>query len=100
MHCLRLAVQNCGKAVDEDIEITFEITQKALLTLAEFPHFENDEMRYLLNNCDMRVLFGIDSTAEYNKYSESEKNHFAHYIPVAEGVLKVQNSDSRPKEQI
>ncbi|RKJ45385.1 hypothetical protein D7X98_07455 [bacterium 1XD8-76] len=82
MHCLRLAVQNCGKAIDEDVEITFEIPQKALLILAEFPQFENDEMGYLLNNCDMRVLFGIDSTAEYIKYSKSEKNHFVDYIPI------------------
>lgn len=81
MHCLRLAVQNCGKAFDEDVEIIFEIPQKALLILEEFPHLENKEMGYLLNDCDMSVLFGIDSTAEYIKYSESEKNHFAGYIP-------------------
>lgn len=53
-----------------------------MLILAEFPQFENVEMGYLLNNCDMRVLFGIDSTAEYIKYSKSEKNHFVDYIPI------------------
>lgn len=81
MYCLRLAVQNCGKAFDEDVEIIFEIPQKALLTLEEFPHLENKEMGYLLNYCDMSVLFGIESTAEYIKYSESKRNHVADYTP-------------------
>lgn len=73
-NCIRLAVQNCGKAADEDAEITFEIPQNALLTLDGFPKFSNDEMGYLLNNCDMSALFGIDSTAEYLDYYESERN--------------------------
>lgn len=72
--CIRLAVQNCGKAIDEDVEITFEIPQKALVTLDKFPKFNNDEMGYLLNDCDMSILFGIDSTAEYVDYSESERD--------------------------
>ena len=73
-NCIRLAVQNCGKAVDEDVEIAFEIPRSSLLTLEGFPKFNNDEMGYLLNDCDMSVLFGIDSTAEYIDYSESERN--------------------------
>lgn len=84
--CLRLAVQNCGKAIDEEVEIAFEIPQKALLTLTEFPHFENDEMGYLLNNCDMGVLFGIDSTAEYVVYSESERNRTSYHSPKPYGL--------------
>ena len=84
--CLRLAIQNCGKAIDEDVEITFEIPQKSLLTLTEFPNFKNDEMGYLLNDCDMSVLFGIDSTAEYVEYSESERNRTANYTPRPYGL--------------
>lgn len=85
-YCLRLAVQNCGKAIDEDVEIAFEIPQKALLTLTEFPHFENDKMGYLLNDCDMSVLFGIDSTAEYVEYSDSERNRTSFYTPRSSGL--------------
>lgn len=73
-HCIRLAVQNCGKAIDEDVEITFEIPQNVLLTLEGFPKFKNDEMGYLLNDCDMSTLFGISGTAEYIDYFESERN--------------------------
>lgn len=84
--CLRLAIQNCGKAIDEDVEISFEIPQNALLTLEEFPLFENDEMGYLLNDCDMSVLFGINSTAEYIEYSESERNIPTTYTPRPVGL--------------
>ena len=80
-NCMRLAIQNCGKAIDEDIEITFEIPKNSLLTLDNFPRFNNDEMGYLLNDCDMSVLFGISSTAEYVNYAESERNHSNSYTP-------------------
>lgn len=78
--CLRLAVQNCGKAIDEDVEITFEIPKKSLITLNEFPRFTNDEMGYLLDDCDMSILFGITATAEYFEYSESKKTYSANYV--------------------
>lgn len=71
--CLKLAVQNCGRAIDEDVEITLEIPQKSLLTLTEFPDFKNDEMGYLLNDNDMYELFGINGTDEYLDYSNSSK---------------------------
>ena len=85
-HCMRLAIQNCGQAIDEDVEISFVIPQNSLLTLNEFPQFENSEMGYLLNDCDMSVLFGIDSTAEYIKYSESERNRYSNYSPHSVGL--------------
>ena len=73
MNCIKLAVQNCGKTIDEDVEITFEIPKESLITLSEFPEFNNSEMGYLLTDCDMSVLFGIESTSEYIEYSESER---------------------------
>ena len=74
MNCIKLAVQNCGKAIDEDVEITFEVPKDSLLTLSEFPKFNNAEMGYLLTDCDISILFGIESTSEYIEYSESEQN--------------------------
>lgn len=79
MKCIKLAVQNCGKAIDEDVEITFEVPQESLVTLSEFPQFNNEEMQYLLTDCEMSVLFGINGTADYIGYSESEKNGRTHY---------------------
>ena len=74
MNCIKLAILNCGKAIDEDAEITFEVPKESLLTLGEFPKFNNAEMGYLLTDCDMSILFGIEGTSEYIEYSESEQN--------------------------
>jgi hypothetical protein len=74
MNCIKLAIQNCGKAIDEDAEITFEVPKESLLTLGEFPKFNNAEIGYLLTDCDMSILFGIEGTSEYIEYSESEQN--------------------------
>lgn len=84
--CIRLAIQNCGKAIDEDVEITFEVPQKSLLALDEFPQFSNKIMGYLLNECEMDTLFGIDSTAEYVEYSESQKNSSHYYRSSSHGL--------------
>lgn len=73
MRCMKLAVQNCGNAIDEDIEIVLTISKSALLTVDEFPPLNNAEMGYLLRECEMDVLFGIGSTAEYIEYFESKK---------------------------
>lgn len=77
--CIKLAVQNCGNAVDEDIEIILKFSKEALVTVNEFPKFNNGEMGYLLNDCEMSVLFGIGDTAEYIEYSESKRNSRTHY---------------------
>lgn len=84
--CCKLAIQNCGKAIDEDVEITLTLPKTALVTLSEFPQFSNDEMGYLLNDCEMSVLFGIDSTAEYLGYASSAQKNTAHYRTVPYGL--------------
>lgn len=84
--CTRLAVQNCGKAIDENIEITFELPQTALMSLDDFPKFSNEEMGYLLNDCDMEEFFGICSTSDYAVYSDSQRNHLNTYTPRPVGL--------------
>ena len=75
--CLKLALQNCGTDIDEDIEISLTVPKSSLLSINEFPKFNNDEMCYLLNDCDMSELFGICSTSEYLDYDASIKtNHW------------------------
>lgn len=84
--CCKLAIQNCGKAIDEDVEISLTLPITALVTLSEFPQFSNDEMGYLLNDCEMSVLFGIDSTAEYLGYASSRQKNTAHYRAIPYGL--------------
>ena len=45
-----------------------------MLTLGEFPKFNNAEMGYVLTDCDMSILFGIEGTPEYIEYLESKQN--------------------------
>lgn len=71
MKCLKLALQNCGTDIDEDIEISLTIPKSSLLPINEFPKFDNDKMGYLLNDCDMSEIFGICSTSTYSDYDSS-----------------------------
>lgn len=86
MKCCKLAIQNCGKAIDEDVEITLIMPQSALVTISEFPKFNNKEMDYLLNDCEMSILFGIESTAEYMEYASSKQNKAPHVRPMTYGL--------------
>lgn len=69
--CLKLALQNYGTDIDEDIELSLTIPKSGLLTINEFPKFNNDEMGYLLNHCNMSEIFGICSTSMYSNYASS-----------------------------
>ena len=73
--CLKLALQNYGTAIDEDIEITLLIPHDCYTPIGSFPTFTNDQKGYLLNDCDMSTLFGISSTSEYIDYSASIVNN-------------------------
>ncbi len=79
--CLRLAVQNYGTAVDEDVEITLTIPKTSFLSTEEFPELEDNSIKYLVKDCDMETLFGINSTAEYIEFSASKKSTPRYYTP-------------------
>ena len=67
--CLKLALQNCGTAVDEDIEITLRIARTCFLAPSGLPLPGNGTMGYLLHDCDMSEMFGIPATAAYMAYA-------------------------------
>ena len=69
--CLKLALKNCGTDIDEDIEISLAIPKNSLLPINDFPKFSNNEMGYLLNDCNMSEIFGICSTSMYSDYDSS-----------------------------
>ena len=71
--CLKLAIENDGTAVDEDIEITITLSIHDLLPIDEFPVLDNSSKSYLLNEVDMDELFCIPSTAQYMEYESSMK---------------------------
>lgn len=93
-NCVKLALQNCGKAIDEDVEIAVELPQSSILTLNEFPAFDNDVKRYLTKKCDMHALFGIESTAEYLEYSGFGNKRRSKPIPEPIDILGIMQNYS------
>lgn len=69
--CIKLAIENDGTAVDEDIEITITLSAHDLLTIDEFPQLDNHLMDFLLNEADMDRLFGIPGTAQFMEYESA-----------------------------
>ena len=77
-NCIKLALQNSGTDIDEDVEISLHVPEACLLPFDEFPSLRNEEMGYLLNDCNMGEMFGICSTSEYLEYKSSISNrHFS-----------------------
>ena len=75
--CIKLALENCGTAIDEDVEVTLRIGKDVLLTLSDFPTLDNASKGYLLNDCKMDVLFGIMDTAKFKGYDASVRHPLA-----------------------
>ena len=75
LYCLEIALVNEGTAFDEDIEITLEIPKDSFILPGSLVKLDNDTMGYMLNDCDIYSLFGINSTPDYLDYFSSQKNH-------------------------
>ena len=80
MNCIKLAIQNCGKAIDEDAEIMFEVPKESLLTLGEFPKTPNDkdelvaaEVKATLSNMEYTPIKNaiIDSRKDEHRLARS-----------------------------
>lgn len=69
--CIKLALENCGTAIDEDIEVAITLKAEEYLPLAEYPQLDGKSKEYLLRECDMDALFGLSDTARYADYASS-----------------------------
>lgn len=70
--CIRLALQNCGRAFDEDVEVSMSFPANCVESIYDIARFDNDQMDYLLTKCDIGELLGVKSTADYLGYSASK----------------------------
>ena len=71
--CIRLALLNDGKDIDEDIEILLSFPADAIYQIGELPKLEYSSMQYLVSEMDIQKLFGISGNKAYKEYSESVK---------------------------
>lgn len=74
INCVKLAIENKGTAIDEDVEVTLLLEKGSLLYLEDYPQLSNNEKSYLLYDCDMKDLFHIHGTAQYMEYRASTRN--------------------------
>lgn len=72
---LALCLDNSGSSYDEDIDITLMFPANALITPKEFPCKESRQKVFLLDECDMDSIFGIESTVNYMDYASSTKQY-------------------------
>ena len=56
-----------------------EFVKNSICTICAKYINDNEEIEYLMNDCEMNVLFKISGTAEYIEYLESERNSRNHY---------------------
>lgn len=73
MNCLYLALENNGTAIDEDVEITLFFDKDDLLTSLDWPLLEDDDAKYLMENCNLSEVLQIKSSADYASYDEAIK---------------------------
>ena len=72
--CIKLAIENSGTAVDEDIEVELRFNNNVLLPSDKFPEIQDKyAIEYLLDKCDLEVLLSIPPTAQYKAYEDSQK---------------------------
>ena len=75
-YALKLALQNGGTYLDEDIEVTIKLPKGALFSPYDCPQFPNDTMELILNEYNLKSLFGIAPTSEYKDYDSSIKTPY------------------------
>ena len=68
--CTRLALQNGGNAIDEDVEIEMTFSKKAIVLIDDLLGLERTAKEYLVSKCNMKALFGIPGSRQYKEYSE------------------------------
>lgn len=72
--CIKLAIENSGTAVDEDVEVELRFNNEMLLPVDKFPEIQDEcAIKYLLDNCDLEDLLSIPATAQYKAYEDSQK---------------------------
>ena len=72
--CIRLAIENSGTAVDEDVEVALRFNKGILLPVDKFPEIQDEyAVEYLMDKCDLQGLLSIPPTAQYKEYEDSQK---------------------------
>lgn len=70
--CINLAVLNCGKNYDEDIDIELSIEKEFFVHPYDLPTPPKSAIAFINENSSLEEIFGISGTINYLNYSSSE----------------------------
>lgn len=89
-NCIRLAIENAGTDIDEDVEITIRVDMNDLLYFDEFPVLSYDIMEFIVKDYGISNVFGISKSVEYNDHDSSMNYQYTTqvsrpFIPVGLG---------------
>ena len=89
LNCIKLALSNEGTAFDEDVDISLVFAQDSFVELSSFPVIDENTCEYLVEDCNISELFGIQASSSINDYNSSVKNstHAPHYKSLPSGIL-------------
>lgn len=73
MKCLYLAIENEGKSFDEDIDISLVFNDKMLIMHNEISVPPYNLLKYIYEDCNLDMLFKIESSVAYRDYVSSKK---------------------------
>lgn len=75
--CINLAVLNCGKNYDEDIDIELSIEKDFFVHPYDLPTPPESAIAFINENSSLEEIFGISGTINYLNYSSSETSKSA-----------------------
>ncbi len=74
IRCIKLAVTNCGKSYDEDIEISISVPKGMILLHQDLPQLSDETISTIMRDITVDTLFGIHETAEIDSYNNNRRD--------------------------
>lgn len=71
LHCIRLAIENLGKAFDEDIDISLTFPPNGVLKPRSLPLLDEYSCHRIMKDYSIWELFEIKATRHYNDFESS-----------------------------
>ena len=91
---IELAVTNCGKAYDEDIEISIYVPKRTALLCQELPQLSDETISTIIDVLKVENLFGIRGTAEMDSYNSVRRD----FLVTPPGIINHDDNDQYEKE--
>lgn len=82
LRCIKLAVTNSGKAIDEDIDVTLLFPSGGAINPRNLPVMKEHVCSRIITDYSVHELFGIKATQYYGDFDSSRRRAFGGMSPV------------------